>query len=254
MHLLAPMLVQKMVETHSHFWKILAKELFETPNVLAAVSGILHPYLNVVLTPTIPLAERDAVLAALREFFASRAVPWLWQTRALPGDDFPQYLLSQHLRTVQTCPTMYFDLHQPLPKQKSTEIQVKAISHDKQFDDWIVPISQSFDCPGEITELFRRKYAEYPNEGITHFVGYFRNQPVASSSVYCRGGAAVLYNVSTNRDYRGRGFGAAITLNAMQCAKRQGAKYCLLDATRSGHRLYKHLRFQQFADLMLLQA
>lgn len=87
--------------------------------------------------------------------------------------------------------------------------------------------------------------------GWTQFVAYLDGQPVATSSLLLRGALAGIYHVGTLEEARGRGIGAAITLEAMRLAREAGATTAVLQSSEMGAGVYRSIGFEHYCDLTL---
>ena len=83
-----------------------------------------------------------------------------------------------------------------------------------------------------------------PQSDLEHFVARWRGEPCAISTLLRAPLAAGIYHVTTLPAYRGRGLGKALTLAAMQSARRAGYADATLFATPFGYPLYQRLGFE----------
>lgn len=69
-----------------------------------------------------------------------------------------------------------------------------------------------------------------PQKGkaIIHYLGFFDSKPVSIATLIYSGKLGCIYNVGTIPSYRGRGFGVAISLNAVADSIRNNAKIVFL--------------------------
>ena len=81
------------------------------------------------------------------------------------------------------------------------------------------------------------------------FVGYLGEAPVCSALLFFTGEVAGLYFVATNRVFRNRGYGTAITHHAIREAQRLGYRKMVLHATRKAEKIYARLGFETFCFL-----
>lgn len=77
------------------------------------------------------------------------------------------------------------------------------------------------------------------------FVGYLRNQPVATNMLFVGARVAALYAVATLPAARGQGIGAAISLQPLLLARAQGLRHAVLFSTEMGVRVYERIGFRQ---------
>ena len=80
-------------------------------------------------------------------------------------------------------------------------------------------------------------------------VGYLGAEPVAASEAALSGGVVGLYNVATRREFRRRGFGAALTAWPLRDARAQGYRTAVLQAAAEGVRLYERIGFRRFGEI-----
>jgi len=109
------------------------------------------------------------------------------------------------------------------------EVQPRRDQHP-----WLEPFTHLALPPESPTELL---------------VGRFDGVPVASSMAFVGGGAVGLYGVGTAPDYRGRGFGGAITAAAAEWGRGRGERFAILHSTEMGERVYRRLGFQAVGEL-----
>jgi len=81
------------------------------------------------------------------------------------------------------------------------------------------------------------------------YVGYLGSEPVAAAEATLAGGVVGLYNVATRRNFRRRGFGAALTAWPLRDAREQGYRTAVLQAAAEGVRLYECIGFRRFGDI-----
>ena len=84
------------------------------------------------------------------------------------------------------------------------------------------------------------------------FVGWLEGEPVATSRLSIVGGVAGLYGVVTVPRARGRGFGRAMTLAALDAGRRLGMRIATLQATELGLPIYRRLGFEELFRYELL--
>lgn len=83
-----------------------------------------------------------------------------------------------------------------------------------------------------------------PAPVFEHFLARRQGEPCAVSTLLHAEHGAGIYHVTTLPRYRGRGLGKALTLAAMQSARKAGHWQSILFATPSGFPLYEQLGFQ----------
>ncbi|HEU5098168.1 MAG TPA: hypothetical protein VFU22_03925 [Roseiflexaceae bacterium] len=99
---------------------------------------------------------------------------------------------------------------------------------------------------GGDTQIFYDAYARQgfgPEASSLHYIGYLGDQPVTSSTLLLAGGIASVYDVSTPAAFRRQGFGGAITLAALEEARRRGYQDAWIWSSQMGRSVYAKLGF-----------
>ena len=85
-------------------------------------------------------------------------------------------------------------------------------------------------------------------------VGRVDGMPVATSRLSASGGVAGLYGIVTIPDARGRGYGRAMTLAALDAGRRLGLRIATLQASDLGYPIYRRIGFdEQFRYALLVR-
>lgn len=82
-----------------------------------------------------------------------------------------------------------------------------------------------------------------------HYIGWLHEEPVAIASLLFHAGVAGMYGVATIPAARRQGVGAAITLHALQEARRHGYLIAVLSPTEMSIAIYRRLGFQEYCKL-----
>ena len=75
------------------------------------------------------------------------------------------------------------------------------------------------------------------------------DQPVAASSVFYDAGVAGIMNVSTLKEWRGKGLGAAVTLQPLLDARSMGYQVGVLESSDLGYKVYQRLGFKDICRI-----
>lgn len=84
------------------------------------------------------------------------------------------------------------------------------------------------------------------------YLGYLKNQPVASASTMTGGGVTGLYTVGTHPEQRGRGLGTQMTYHALKAAYDAGLRIGVLHASAQGYGIYARMGFRVIGQLTWL--
>lgn len=87
------------------------------------------------------------------------------------------------------------------------------------------------------------------NKGdFTFYTGYVDGEPVTSSAGFVHDGSLTVFNVATLPDHRGNGYGAAMTLAAVEGGREQGAEVAFLQSSQMGFGVYEKLGFETVVE------
>lgn len=126
-------------------------------------------------------------------------------------------------------------------------------------------------APGAVTledaaaAAMRADAGAAPADSLDGFVGYLRSVPHAhylaavdeggavraTAATALWGDAAGVFFVDTDRDWRGRGIGTAMTAASLRDAARLGARTAILDSSRLGLSVYRRLGFDAVSDITM---
>lgn len=85
-------------------------------------------------------------------------------------------------------------------------------------------------------------------EGLTYYLGICAGKPVATSILYESDNVAGIYGVSTIPEFRGRGFGSAMTASAVMDGFQHGCDLSSLQAGPMGFPVYLKMGFRHILD------
>jgi ribosomal protein S18 acetylase RimI-like enzyme len=76
-----------------------------------------------------------------------------------------------------------------------------------------------------------------------HYTGYLDDAPVTSGTLLDAGGGATIYDISTPPEFRGQGFGGAITYDLMRKIRERGYKDTWIWSSDMAQSLYRKLGY-----------
>jgi ribosomal protein S18 acetylase RimI-like enzyme len=101
-----------------------------------------------------------------------------------------------------------------------------------------------FEVPIEpMAALFTLSVAEMP--AVSIYVAHADRRPVSTATAWSGAGGVGIFNVATPPEYRGRGYGRAITAKAITDGFSAGADLAWLQSSLLGERVYRAMGFRQ---------
>ena len=209
----------------------------------------LYRFNGVVRTAT-PAEDLSRIADPILESFLSKRLPFFWVD--FPDGGTPglgEYLNSKNIRWehFKGMPCMSRGLDDlpelPLPK----EVEIVPIHSEQDQADWLDILMEGFEEPKPSRPDFQKYLSNSLSESapvFEHFLARWQGEPCAISTWLRANHSAGIYHVTTLPRYRGHGLGKALTLVAMQSARKAGYKQSILFATPSGFPIYKQLGFK----------
>jgi GNAT superfamily N-acetyltransferase len=216
--------------------------LIDVAGAFGAMTGIPLTFFNGIATAG-PGTDIDAVCS----IFQSARCAFRWWTH-----DLGEELVKRGLRFVYDSAAMDavmtgvpFD-REPVPGL--------VIRRAESLQTWAAVLLGVFGIPLENVRYWVDAYeflGRQKEPRWAHFVAWDGNVPVATSSVLRAGDLAGIYHVATVAEARGRGIGAAVTLEALRHARDLGATRAALQSSPLGESVYRSLGFRHRGPLAM---
>jgi len=219
------------------------------PDVTVSSMGLPVARLNSVYAARFAADVAEARIDELVAWFEQRELPFSWH---LGPRDRPRDLQRRlTARGMVMSPDVMPGLSAPLAELPRVELpdgsSVERVHDRATFAELMDVMVEGFEMPIELGQAFL-KYGELgfgPGLPIP-FIGRIDGRPVATAmGVPVDRGVAIL-NVTTIPEFRGRGFGRALTLTVMRAGADLGAEIAVLQSTEMGHGVYRRLGFAPF--------
>jgi ribosomal protein S18 acetylase RimI-like enzyme len=239
------------------FFRLLSRgdpaEHFETKRFTRWYSAAPHPWFTGALSSDHPKAGDEAFVAEVIEHFRQKGVntfTW-WLEPHLRPSDWESVLSAHGFGFSDDTPGMAVDLqtlNQALPAVDGLEIH--TVTDAESLHTWIKVFIYGYGLPpaweSMVYEMYLKLGLDLP---ARNYLGYLNGKPVSTSSLFLGGGAAGIYSVATLPEARGKGLGAALTLQPLLDAREMGYHAGVLQSSDMGFNIYKKLGFRHLCQI-----
>lgn len=226
-------------------------------------SAIDDDYLNAVFGTRLGDVGPDGIAARIRGVVEQlghdgRAFHWtIWPSDTPP--DLAGHLVRAGFEDVGSDPLMVFDLPalgDPEPPPAGLEIR-EAIAGDDRLavaDFAVRSVGWDGDpgAPNPFASTFVRLAEEHPPR-LRLFGGRVDGELVTVAALFTGSGVAGIYAVATDEAMRGRGYGRALTLAALQAGRAAGFRTAVLMASELGQPVYRRIGFRSVGRVSFLR-
>jgi ribosomal protein S18 acetylase RimI-like enzyme len=223
-------------------------EVHDEPYLLWFMSDVPAPSFNINLRARLTPDNVDHIIARQKAAYAERNLPLLWwATPSSTPSEIGRHLTSAGFVPHGELAGMAIDLNKLVGEARPGDLVIEPADGTAAQQNFARTLCQAFDTPPALVEpMIEQALAmDYgPGSPLVNYMGFLDGQLVATSSIYTDAGVAGLYNVSTLPDFRGRGFGTAVSLVALSEAKKRGYRFAVLQSSAMAVPLYRRLGFK----------
>jgi GNAT superfamily N-acetyltransferase len=187
------------------------------------------------------------------DWFAAERVPFSWWVG--PGDEPPglsTLLEDAGLLGAESELAMAAELDPLEAAPTPDELDVRRVGTEAELDAFARLLAANWSPPDEWVVRFYRAAAPVvlsASAPVRFYLGSVGEQPVATAELTLGGDVAGLYNISTLTEWRGRGFGTALTVRPLLDARAEGYRTAILQAAPAGVSIYRRVGFAPFGDI-----
>ncbi len=211
--------------------------------LLVAASGVpLRSFNNVFVRRQ--LQNPVSILSDVFAYLDGRKLPFRLRLRE-GRDQAAEAAAERHgLHRIRTIPELALD---PITVEaKPPPLDIRRVAEVGVLDDHVAVVADGFDMPASLLrEVFSSRLVEEAT--WRGYVGYAGGRPVAASQLSMTDGVAGIYYVATLEEFRGRGFGEAMTRRAIQDGADAGCDVAVLQASDMGRPIYERMGFRLVA-------
>jgi GNAT superfamily N-acetyltransferase len=231
-------------------WRLIVEgshlcEVIEFDGLLVTNCGQPAEFFNVAFVQR-PLGSPHESIRRVLGYFEERELPCLI---CFPPDLDPdaEALVAGHgFQLAEPHPGMSLSPIPPLPETPS-ELEIRAVVGDSELKDFQTTAELGFGMPFSLPQhLASPRFRDHP--AVSMFVGYADGRPASTSCLITTGPVAGVYWVSTLEDFRGCGFGAAISAHAIRVGQSLGCNMATLQASPMGRTVYERMGFEVTDD------
>jgi GNAT superfamily N-acetyltransferase len=193
----------------------------------------------------------DGRVAAIVAAFRAREVSdfTFWLAPGTPPEAWTSILWAHGFRPTEGPPGMTVDLT-TLREAALPGLRIVPVTDAALLRKWTMTFIAGYEVPPDweppLFDLLSGIGLDLP---VRHYLGYLDDKPVATSSLFLSAGVAGIQFVSTVREARGRGLGAALTLAPLLEARRMGYRIGVLQSSELGFPVYRRMGFQQVCQV-----
>jgi ribosomal protein S18 acetylase RimI-like enzyme len=213
--------------------------------VLALLPGVPIPQCNGAWV----CEDSDLAVGALPEVVAeieaAGEVPWV-QTRS-GHERARQAALALGLTHTEVVPGMVVEPSGFAGAR--ADLEIGPIAPD-EIDETNSVLAASFGAPVELFSKFSATLQRVPE--ASWYVGRAEGRVVSTALGLAGESATGIFNVATPAEYRGRGYGAAVTSHALREGFAAGSEFGYLQSSTIGHGVYRRLGFRDVEEYTLL--
>ncbi|HWS84402.1 MAG TPA: GNAT family N-acetyltransferase [Ktedonobacteraceae bacterium] len=223
-------------------------DIYEEPEHTWVFTGTPLKFFNGVIRTSLASSDSDMKIKTLLNFFQSRQQVMTWWVSPLARPTDLSHRLVAHGLTLSWKEVgMTIDLHNinEIPPS-SHGLVIERVQDEQTMQEWIRTNARGFAMDEHESTAYRKLVTSVPHH--QHPVGPFYlarldGEPVATSALYCAGGVAGIYQVSTVPSARQQGIGSAITMAALLDARAMGYRMGIVLAESMGVSVYRRLGF-----------
>jgi ribosomal protein S18 acetylase RimI-like enzyme len=133
------------------------------------------------------------------------------------------------------------------------DLEVVRVATSDELAQALAIATEGFGAPTDLfAPLYDARFAQI--EGFEYYLGRVGGVDVTTAAGYTIGDAIGIFNVATPEAHRGRGYGAAVTVEAVRRGFDAGAEFAWLQSSAIGHSVYRRIGFRDVETYLLWTA
>ncbi len=211
-------------------------------------------FMNLVISTQLPRQGiAELISRTLEHFYSMKIRKFSWSVHGgLQSLELNEALLANGLIFREAFATeMAIDLSL-ISEKLPTLPHLKIISVEDRFalQEWIHVASSGFKINEEFEQVWQELFVDTIFQPrYRTFLALLDGKPVRTSQLFLSDGVAGVYNVTVTPEARFQGIGSAVTLFSLLDARRLGYRIAVLQASKQGYGVYRHLGFRDVGQL-----
>ena len=213
------------------------------------------PFFNGVAVAHLTIENSDALVAQAITEMEATGMPWSWQIGPSSSPfDLATRLFNHRMQLSHDMPIMVANLNDFRPERLPANYKNVAVDDPDAYETWIEVAEVAFGLPRVVFDAMRKGQhgVGFANDApIRNFVGYAGGEPVCTGTVFYGAGIPGIYTVGTPPQFRGKGYGRAVTEACMSDAKQRGYDTAFLQSSKMGYSVYQKIGFQEICKISI---
>lgn len=217
----------------------------QTDELTLVCTDVPSDMFNSVCRARLEASNVDRHIAETVDLFKGRGLPFSWWVG--PGsqpEDLPSRLESHGLVEVERHTAMVLHRANLSEPRACSCLAVRRVSTHAGLMEFALVIASNCEPPDPLVIEFFSRLGEEALAGspLNLLVGYAEGIPVATSEAFLSGNTLGLYSVSVPKEWRRRGFGAAMSHAALRSF--DGWEFAVLQASGEAESVYARIGFE----------
>jgi GNAT superfamily N-acetyltransferase len=227
--------------------------IHSSPQTLRVKTGLPHEFLNAILRADISDPDPEpAIVSAIDEFRSDRVPITWWVGPSTTPPDLGKHLQNWGFEKTGDLSGMAisldtFLLSPALPR----ELSIEPVRDVETLETWMEPFAFGYEMPKAAARGlfdFLRGLGFGPDAPFRHFLGRWKGEPVATTSLFFGAGVAGIY-ITVKPEFRGQGIGSGMTLVPVRTARAAGYRVAITHVPEYRYGFHRKLGFKPYCQL-----
>lgn len=240
---------------HADFKRVPGAEVHDEADLLWFTVPTPSSWLNGASRPRLSRSGADAAIEMVMGTLHSKGRNVKWHLGPSMEPDDLASRLAAHDFTGEVFPGMARSLVGWSPPRKPHDLATDVVSDESSLLDWLAVFGAAFGAGGGSGGRDHWWFDPFRHLTLRRggpcrlFIGRIDGQGVACSIGFLGAAAIGVYGVGTPPELRGRGYGSALTVAALEWGHARGADLAILHASELGEPVYHRLGFETVCEV-----